>query len=132
MLGFNVCVTEDVKKLTNEELKECINNLLYRPYKELNAKDNELMTIIIEKSKQNKFDFLEGDTSWQTVGRWLDPDTNKVLKENNVQLDIQFRDNEKEEVGKRLMELFKELNRREIKEKVLLVRTIPIEETTLW
>jgi len=107
---------------TNATKKE-INQILYVPNEE--QTDWELMTIEIPKEKEHHLKFLNTYTKSDTIGVW------KKYKDKNVQYQIQYKDSKDEKYGNRLMDLFNELNKKEIKEELLYARTEPVEETTL-
>ena len=114
-----------------EAIKDELNALLYDEAvrKACDAKDRELLTIVIAQPKAHHFDFLEGKTEWKVRGKWRKDEGFDI--ERNVQLDIQFRDAADECVGKRVIELLKAYNTKVVGEKLLYARTIPIEEGTL-
>jgi tRNA uridine 5-carbamoylmethylation protein Kti12 len=124
-VSFDACMKDKINGMSNDNMKACIDKFLFRPNKS-KQKDSELLSIVILKDKSHHLDFLKAYTKWNTVGKWME-----LPNEKNVQIDIQFLDTEKEEVGNRLMKLFKGYNKRVIKEDVLYCRTMPIEETTL-
>lgn len=114
-----------------QAIKDELNALLYDEaiQKACDAKDRELLTIVIAQPKAYHFDFLEGKTEWKVRGKWR-KDAGFDIK-RNVQLDIQFRDAADECVGKRVIELLKAYNTKAVGEKLLYARTIPVEEGTL-
>ncbi len=114
-----------------QAIQDELNALLYDEavQKACNAKDRELLTIVIVQPKAHHFDFLEGKTEWKVRGKWRKDAGFDI--ERNVQLDIQFRDAADECVGKRVIELLKAYNTKVVSEKLLYARTIPIEEGTL-
>lgn len=116
--------------MTVDEIQSEINKLLYddATQRVLGATDREMLTIVILKEKAHFFDFLRGRTYWGVRGAWKE---DGVLMEDNVQLDIEFKDRPDEAVGKRLIELLKEYNRKAVGETVLYARTLPVEEGTL-
>lgn len=124
MLDYDVCLTKNLSKLEVDDLKGCINKLLFEPSAE--QTDDELLTVVLLKEKASHLDFLQGYTKWNTVGTW-----ENYPNEKNILMEIQFKDTPDEKVGNRLMTLFEELNRQEIGEKQIYCRTVPIEETTL-
>ena len=120
------------EKMPVQAIKDELNALLYSEavQKACDAKDRELLSIIIARGKVGMFDFLEGKTEWKVRGKWRRPDEGFDIEEN-VQLDIQFKDAADECVGKRLIELLKAYNTKAVGEALLYARTIPIEEGTL-
>jgi hypothetical protein len=100
-----------------------ISSILYSPKKD--AVDRELLTIEIPRSKAKKLGFLKAYTKFNTQGVW------KGVSDDNVQIEIEFKDAKDEKYGIELMKLFNRLNNEMIKEDVLYVRTEPIEESTL-
>ena len=132
------CVNENPNKLSDSELKSCINTIIYNPeaQKKLGATDREQLNIVILRDKANKLDFLEGYTKWKSIGSWreISPE-GEVIKEfpeeKNMSIEVEFKDRPDERIGKRLLELLSEVNRRWIKEKLLYAFTEPIEESTL-
>jgi len=121
---FEACIHATSGKMKTEDVKSCINELLFNPSPE--QVDNELLTIVLLKEKARHLDFLKGYTKWNTVGTW-----EQYPNEKNVLIEVQFKDTKDERVGNKLMELLERLNRKEIKEEQIYARTTPIEETTL-
>jgi len=119
------------ERMPVQAIKDELNALLYDEaiQKACDAKDRELLTIVIAQPKAYHFDFLEGKTEWKVRGKWR-KDAGFDIK-RNVQLDIQFRDAADECVGKRVIELLKAYNTKAVGEKLLYARTIPVEEGTL-
>ena len=87
------------QKMSVQAIKDELNALLYDEavQKACNAKDRELLTIVIVQPKAHHFDFLEGKTEWKVRGKWRKDAGFDI--ERNVQLDIQFRDAADECVG---------------------------------
>jgi len=115
-----------------QAIQDELNALIYEEeiQKACDAKDRELLSIIIAQPKAHYFDFLQGKTEWKVRGKWKRPDEGFDI-ERNVQLDVEFKDAANECVGKRVIELLKAYNKKTVGEKVLYARTIPIEEGTL-
>jgi len=122
----------DPLKMPVRAIQDELNALLYNEevQKACDAKDRELLTIVIAQPKAFHFDFLQGKTEWKVRGKWRRPDDGFDI-ERNVQLDIQFRDAADECVGKRIIELLKAYNTKMVGETLLYARTIPVEEGTL-
>lgn len=135
MDDFNTCMNTPVKQMDDTMLKGCINKLLFKPDK--SQTDRELFTTVVLGSKAKQFKFLEGYTKWRTVGSWRDIDKHgnvisEYPDENNVLMEVEFKDRPDEGVGKRLVDnLFPEFNKRFVKEDLLYTRTIPVEESSL-
>ena len=127
------CLTKPLSRMDTSEIKACTNKLLYDPSK--SQTDRELLSIILLKDKEHHLDFLQGYTKIKAVGTWQDVKNGRIIKtypdERNTKIEIEFRDTRKETVGNRLMDIFTELNKREIKEELLYCRTASIEESTL-
>lgn len=127
------CMTKPLSRMKTSEIKACTNKVLYDPDK--SQTDRELLSIVILRDKEHYLDFLHAYTKIKAIGTWEDVKGGKVIKtypdEKNVKMEIEFRDTKKETVGNRLMTMFTELNKREIGEDLLYVRTVPIEESTL-
>lgn len=127
------CMTKPLSRMKVSEIKACTNKLLYDPVK--SQTDRELLSIVILRNKEHHLDFLQGFTKIKAVGIWQDVKSGRIIKtypdEKNVKIEVEFRDTKKETVGNRLMDIFTELNRREIGEDLLYARTVPIEESTL-
>ena len=119
-------------KMPVEAIQEELNALLYDEavQKACDAKDRELLSIVISQPKAPLFDFLQGKTEWKVRGKWRRPDEGFDI-ERNVQLDIEFKDAANECIGKRIIDLLKAYNKKTVSEEVLYARTIPIEEGTL-
>jgi len=132
-MNYNQCMTKPLSRMKADEIKACTNKLLYNPSK--SQTDRELLSIIILKEKEHHLDFLQGFTKIKAVGTWQDIKGGRIIKtypnERNTKIEIEFRDTKKETVGNRLMDIFTELNKREIGEDLLYVRSASIEESTL-
>ncbi|MBA7693827.1 hypothetical protein ES703_102416 [subsurface metagenome] len=120
------------QKMSAQAIQDELNALLYDEavQKACDAKDRELLSIIITQPKAPLFDFLTGKTEWKVRGKWRRPDNGFDI-ERNVQLDVEFKDAPDECVGKRIIELLKTYNTKVVGEELLYARTIPIEEGTL-
>jgi len=138
MLTPNFCLSERPERMTEKEIKGCINGLIFNEkwQREVGATDPESLNIVILREKAKHLNFLQGYTKWKSIGTWrqVTPE-GKVIRvfpdEKNISLQIEFLDRPDEKVGKQLLKLFTELNKREIKEELLYSYTVPIEETTL-
>ena len=108
---------------TSEQVKNRLAELLYKPT--LIQTDPELLEIVIRADKAHYFDFLRGYTEWNATGRWENMD------ENNIVLQVQYKDTKNESVGKEIIRLLRRYNKEVVGEAVLYARTIPIEETSL-
>ena len=132
-MDHNQCMTKPLSRMKADEIKACTNKLLYNPAK--SQTDRELLSIIILKEKEHHLDFLQGFTKIKAVGTWQDIKGGRIIKtypnERNTKIEVEFRDTKKETVGNRLMDIFTELNKREIGEDLLYVRSASIEESTL-
>jgi len=115
-----------------QAIQDELNALIYDEavQKACDAEDRELLSIIIVQPKAHHFDFLQGKTEWKVRGKWRRPDDGFDI-ERNVQLDVEFKDTADECIGKRVIELLKAYNTKEVGEVLLYARTIPIEEGTL-
>lgn len=100
-----------------------INTILYNPKKQ--QTDKEVLTIEVPRDKSQHLKFLKTYTKFKTKGLW------KGIEDNNVQIEVEFKDSKDEKYGKRLINLFNTLNKDKIKEDVLYVRTEPVEESSL-
>jgi len=118
--------------MSAQAIQDELNALLYDEAvrKACDAKDRELLSIIIAQPKAPLFDFLTDKTEWKVRGKWRRPDDGFDI-ERNVQLDVEFKDAPDECVGKRIIELLKAYNTKVVGEELLYARTIPIEEGTL-
>ncbi len=121
---------KDPMRMSVQVIKNEVVKLLYDAdyFKELGATDRELITIVIRQDKAHFFDFLKEHamTNWRTVGIW------EKLVESNLQIEVEFRDNQQECLGNRLMHLLYAYNKKEVKEQILYARTTPLEEGTLF
>ncbi len=119
------------EKMSAQAIQDELNALLFDEavQKACDAKDRELLSIVIAQPKVHHFDFLEGKTEWKVRGKWRKDEGFDI--EGNVQLDIEFKDAADECVGKRVIELLKAYNKKTVSEALLYARTIPIEEGTL-
>ncbi|MBA7506547.1 hypothetical protein ES706_05238 [subsurface metagenome] len=122
----------DPDKMSVQAIQDELNILLFdgKFQTACDATDRELLTIIIARPKAHHFDFLLGKTEWKVRGKWKRPEDNFDIEEN-VQLDIEFKDSAEESIGKRIIELLKAYNKKVVLEALLYARTIPIEEGTL-
>lgn len=125
-------VAPDPLKMPVQAIQDELNALIYDEavQKACDAEDRELLSIIIVQPKAHHFDFLQGKTEWKVRGKWRRPDDGFDI-ERNVQLDVEFKDTADECIGKRVIELLKAYNTKEVGEVLLYARTIPIEEGTL-
>jgi len=132
-MNHTQCMTKPLSRMKTSEIKACTNKLLYDPMK--SQTDRELLSIILLRDKEHYLDFLQGSTKIKAIGTWQDVKGDRIIKtypdERNVKIEVEFRDTKKEAVGTRLMDIFTELNKREIGEQLLYARTAPIEESTL-
>jgi len=114
-----------------QAIQDELNALLYEAeiQKACDAKDRELLSIIIAQPKAHHFDFFQGKTEWKVRGKWRKDAGFDI--ERNVQLDVEFKDAADECIGLRIIELLKAYNTKVVGEKLLYARTIPIEEGTL-
>jgi len=119
-------------KMSAQAIQDELNALLYdeEVWKACDAKDRELLSVIIAQPKAHLFDFLQGKTEWKVRGKWKRPDNGFDI-ERNVQLDVEFKDAPDECVGKRIIDLLKAYNEKVVSEELLYARTIPVEEGTL-
>ena len=109
--------------LAAKGIKTKINNILFRPSKE--QVDKEIMTLEIPRKKSKHIEFLKAYTKFNTQGVW------KNVKDDNLQVEVEFKDSKDEKYGTKLIKLFEDLNKKEIKEDLLYVRTEPVEESSL-
>jgi len=116
-------IASKIKTATEPELQTLINDLLFKDNPE--KTDPELLEIVIRADKAKHFEFLKGYTTWGTKGRW------HKLDEDNVLIEVQFKDAKDEAVGETLKQAFSAYNKKVVKEDVLYFRTMPIEETSL-
>jgi len=114
-----------------------INHLLYEVKQDegLETDKPKLLTIIIRKDKEHHFHFLRDNTEFFVRGRWKDI-THKhkpkhFLIEKNAKIEIQYLDNKKGTITRKLKKLFKQYNKNIVKEKVLYVTAEPLEMTSL-
>jgi len=122
----------DPEKMSVQAIQDELNILLFDGefQRACDATDRELLTIIIARPKAHHFDFLLGKTEWKVRGKWRRLEDDFDIEEN-VQLDVEFKDSAEEAVGKRIIALLKAYNTKVVGEAVLYARTIPIEEGTL-
>jgi hypothetical protein len=111
---------KDLLTMTNE-----LNQVLYAEERKTHV-DPELMDVVVLESKRPHFGFLTGKTIWRATGDW-----EGYPNEQNIVLQVQFRDAKNERYGKRATELFKQINELLIGEDLLYTRTVPVEETSL-
>ena len=118
--------------MSAQAIQDELNALLYdeEVWKACDAKDRELLSVIIAQPKAHHFDFLVGKTEWKVRGKWKRPNNGFDI-ERNVQLDVEFKDAADECVGKRIIDLLKAYNEKVVSEELLYARTIPVEEGTL-
>lgn len=128
------CLCALPSNLTTGEIRGCINRLLYQP--DESQTDKELFTIVILRKKAKKFNFLEGFTRLWAIGSWRDIDPNgRVIREypdeENIQIDIEFKDRSDEVIHRGLLGLFEAYNEREVGEQLLYMRVAPLEDSSL-
>lgn len=128
------CLCRPAEEFSTDEIRACINDLLYHP--DISQSDKELLSIVVQKGKAHLFNFLHGYTRLDAVGSWREVGRDgKVIKvypdEENVQFDIEFRDRADEAVNRGLMSLLTVYNRREVGEQLLYIRTSSIEDSSL-
>lgn len=118
-----------------EIVQDRINKLLYEAKKDDGVTLNKpkLLTIIIKKNKENHFHFLRDETEFGVQGIWKSTKHHptKTYKENNVEIQIQYLDNNDGSVAKKLDNLFKQYNKNWVNEEVLYVTSTPIDKTSL-
>ena len=137
-IDVETCMYDDPHDMSTSQIKGCLNGILFDPawQRKLGATDREQLNIVVLAEKAKKFKFLQGYTKWRTTGTWrkVSP-TGEVIEEypdeKNLQMEIEFRDRPDEKVGERIIELFNEYNKREVKEELLYTYTQPIEESSL-
>jgi hypothetical protein len=119
------------KNPKQREMQTEILDLLYnvRYYKGEQAKDHEVLSLLIKQPKNKFFKFLKDHTRWGATGRWTDQ--KKFGDEINSVIQVEFLDTESDFIGNRLMELVNKYNKDFVKEDLLYARTEPIEESTL-
>ncbi len=122
----------DPETMSVQAIQDELNILLFdeKFQKACDAKDRELLTIVIARGKAGHFDFLLGKTEWKVRGKWRRPEDDFDIEEN-IQLDVEFKDAADECVGKRIIDLLKAYNIKAVRETVLYARTVPVEEGTL-
>jgi hypothetical protein len=118
-----------------DAIQNKINRFLYeiKDDEGLELTEPKILTILIRKDKEHHFHFLRDETEFRVKGRWQDT-THKphhFIEEANAEITVQFLDNKKETVSKKLIKLFEAYNKQKVGEKVLYVTTAPIEETSL-
>jgi hypothetical protein len=133
------CMRTPVASLTDDEIKNCMNTLLYdvRARKLLGARERESLNIVIKREKAHNFNFLQGFTRWGAVGSWRKVDekgnvVEEFPEEKNYYIEIEFKDTKDRKIGKKLLELLGEFNKRVVKEDLLYVTIKPIIEGTLF
>ena len=127
-----LCVPADSFK--SEEVKSCLNRLLYRPGPSQTQKG--LLSIIVLRSKAEGFAFLKGFTKLWAIGSWRElDDEGRVVKEypeeQNVQIDVEFRDRPDGNIRKGLMVLLGRYNELAVGENLLYVRFTPVLDSSL-
>jgi len=118
-----------------DAIRNDINRFLYEVKEDegLELTEPKILTIIIRKDKEHHFHFLRDETEFRVKGRWQDT-THKphhFVEEANAEITVQFLDNKKETVSKKLLKLFKAYNEQKVGEKVPYITTAPIEKTSL-
>lgn len=133
------CMRTPATLLKDDELKSCMNTLLYdvRARRYLGAKERESLNIVVKREKADNFNFLEGFTRWSAIGSWREIDEKgNVVKEfpeeENYYIEIEFKDTKDRRIGKKLLELLGEFNKRVVREDLLYATIKPIIEGTLF
>jgi hypothetical protein len=113
------------KRMNVIRIKNEINRILYHSDAEA-FPDKQLLTITVDSKKAHHFNFLKGFTKWGAVGTWKEfPD------EHNTVIEIEYRENARESNGKRLKALLNLFNMQVVNEKLLYMRTTPVEVSSL-
>lgn len=122
------------KNPEKRKLQKEIVDLLYsaKSYNGNTPKDHEVLTITVLQKKNPHFQFLKAHTRWGAVGSWVNEEKgHKFMDEKNSIIQVEFLDTHNEALGRRLMQLFDDYNKKYVKEDSLYVRTHPIEESSL-
>jgi hypothetical protein len=116
-------------------LRNRINHLIYEEKRDggLELTKPKLLTIIIRKDKEHFFHFLRDETEFAVKGKWQDVKHKPyhLLEEDNVEIQVQYLDNEKDTITKKLDRLFKAYNKEFVREDVLYVTSTPLDKTSL-
>jgi hypothetical protein len=92
----------------------------------------ELLTLMLPRSKAASLDFMRASTELAAAGTWQDPESiSNDERADNVLLEVQFGETADEIVGSAIVAALSVINNLEINEQVLYARMINIEESTL-
>lgn len=108
-------------------LPEKINRVLYEP--SLKKVDKKILTIVVDRKKDDRFDFLRAKTEWFAKGEWRG--AKKLYTDNNIIFEVEFKDDRYGRTSKKLMKLLDNYNRKKIKEEKLYARVTDIERSSL-
>jgi hypothetical protein len=104
-------------------IRQNMLRLLYNPQKD--ARRTEMLTIIVPKSKEKHYKFLDAYTKFPAHGKW------KQFDEANSVLEVQFQETPDDRVGKSLITLVGLYNRSVVGEQVPYAYTKHVDESTL-
>ena len=104
-------------------IRQNMVRLLYQPQKD--AKRTEMLTIVVPKTKEKYYKFLEAYTKFPARGKW------KQFDEANSVLEVQFQETPDDRIGKSLITLIGLYNRVVVGEQVPYAYTKHIDDSTL-
>lgn len=118
-----------------DAIQNKINRFLYEIKEDEGLKANEpkLLTIIVKKDKEHYFHFLRDETEFSVKGKWQEAihKPSRLLAEENIEINIQYLDNKKGTITRKLKNLLKGYNQEIVKEKEIYVTSTPLQMTSL-
>lgn len=106
----------------SRKIQQDINNLLFDS---IGGDKKKLLTIVIRRDKEGKFNFLKSETEWRGVGTWK-----KYRHEKDAIIEVEFKDRGDFKT-KRLLPKLEQYNKAAIGEEKLYARVTPVTASTL-
>lgn len=132
-------LTAEHRTAAGEELLEHAKDVLYAllfgdesTATALERSQQELLTFALPRAKAGALDFMRASTEFSGAGTWQDPaSVSNDERADNVVLEVQFGDTERELVGDGIITALGIINNLEVNEQVLYARMIDVEQSTL-
>lgn len=98
----------------------------------LHRKQRKLLTLTVPRLKADVLDFMKATTELSATGTWHDPaGGDSDLRTDNVVMEIEFGEVEREAIGLGVITALKLINNLEINEEILYGRMEKVEQSTL-
>lgn len=129
---FDYCMDKDPDEMDGDEIRACSHKLLdpVEVDKRFDETNKDVLTIVVREDKSGMFDFMDDRTRYKARGSWIDGEGNRI-EEDNAVFEAEFLDNSEEEIGKRVLDLLEEYNKKVVNETILYAREHDIEGSTL-